>query len=153
MDFVGEGCLVGLGALGGHVGSHSSRLEATDGERLHVCFLTKSLFLWCRKRVNLDRCNSSALNAGAAVNVKFKTALDMPLNPLTEPALIQALAHLKTDDLVFEAHEVVEDCDLSGHCHTIKDVPLHNIGCVVPLLILSDHLAALDGASECVVIA
>ena len=83
---------------------HGARPETTNCEDLHFSFLLKLLFLGLRESKSLLNIDRLALQARTAIYVQPKPALDVPLNFLALPALVEPTAHLEADDFVIRLH-------------------------------------------------
>ena len=84
---------------------HRARPETTNCEGLHFSFLLKLLFfLGLRDSKSLLNIDRLALQARTAIYVQPKPALDVPLNFLALPALVEPTAHLEADDFVIRLH-------------------------------------------------
>ena len=91
---------------------HRARPETADCEGLHFSFLLKLLLLGLREGNDLLHIDRPTLQARTAIYVQPKPALDVPLNFLALPALVEPTAHLEADNLVLELHQVVEYRDV-----------------------------------------
>lgn len=81
--------------------------------------------------------DSPTLQAWATIHVDLETTLTVPLNSLTEPTVLEALAHLETDDFMAKLHEVIKDCQVCLLKFAIEKVTLHHMSRGMPLLLLA----------------
>lgn len=108
---------------------------------MHFSFFGLVFALQGLQLKDLSFVEGPALQAGSSIHVYFQASLDVPLNSLAEPAVLQSLAHLEADYFVAEFHKVVKDGEVRLFKFSVKQVTLDHVHRGVPNLLLSEHFA------------
>jgi hypothetical protein len=129
-----------LGAAAYHVRCLGARLEAGDCKGDHPRFLLPEFALAGGHLLDLRHDRRPSLDAGTAVKVQLETSVDVPLDPLAEPALTKPVAHFEANDFMLRLHQKVEDRLCRVLDFVVKHMALHHVLSVGPSLGLTAFL-------------
>ena len=92
--------------------SESAWSEAGNAEGLHLALLGLSFAYTLLQALDLRLVRWCSLRARRPIHVHLQSTLYVPFHALTQPAIVKALTHLETDDLVLRLHQVIEHIEV-----------------------------------------